>query len=98
MATNLSQIKSVISGQIAGFRKNYNLSKIGVFGSMAKGDNTNNSDVDILVEFSKPVSLFKFIELEQTLSKILGRKVDLVTKNALKSTIKNEILNETIYV
>ena len=52
----------------------------------------------MLVEFSKPVGFFKFIELEEFLGKLTGKKVDLVTKKALKPAIKNEILQEVSYV
>lgn len=71
---------------------------IGIFGSYARGDNKETSDIDLLVEFSAPIGMFKFIEMEEFLSKALGKKVDLVTKKALKPIIKDEILKETVYV
>ena len=83
------------SGQIA---KDYHVRKIGVFGSVARDEQNQKSDVDILVEFSKPVGFFKFIDLEDYLSKVLKRKVDLVTNKSLKQAIKDQILKELIYV
>lgn len=71
---------------------------IGLFGSVVDKTNKESSDIDILVEFSAPVGFFKFIDLEEVLSKMLGKKVDLVTKKALKPAIKEAILQETIYV
>ena len=71
---------------------------MGVFGSFARGDQRKNSDIDILVEFSKPIGFFEFIDLENHLARALDRKVDLVTKNALKPAIKDNVLKETIYV
>lgn len=57
-----------------------------------------DSDIDILVEFEKPIGLFKFLELEEHLSQLLGRKVDLVSKNALKPHIGKYILDEVIMI
>jgi len=68
------------------------------FGSVSRGEEGKKSDIDILVEFSKPLGFFKFIELEIFLSKLIGKKVDLVTKKALKSVIEDEILREVSYV
>ena len=95
---DINQIKDIINKHLDFLSENYNVAVIGVFGSMARGDNTESSDIDILVELSEPIGFFKFIELEEFLSKILGRRVDLVTKKALKDAIKDEILQETIYV
>ncbi len=78
-------------------KDNYNIEKIGVFGSFAKKNENKLSDVDILVEFSKPIGYFKFIELESFLEKVLEKKVDLTTKNSLKLPIKEEVLRDTIY-
>ncbi|OGK14970.1 nucleotidyltransferase, partial [Candidatus Roizmanbacteria bacterium RIFCSPHIGHO2_01_FULL_39_12b] len=68
-------------------KKSYNVKKIGIFGSVAKNEQNKNSDVDILVDFFKPVDFFDFLNVEDYLSKILKRKVDLTTKNALKPMI-----------
>jgi predicted nucleotidyltransferase len=79
-------------------RNEYMVSKIGIFGSFARGEATNASDVDILVEFSRPVDLFHFIGLQDRLAEILGRKVDLATPRALKPLIKDQILREVLYI
>jgi uncharacterized protein len=71
---------------------------IGIFGSYSKRKATKGGDVDILVEFFEPPDIFEFIRLERFLEKLLGLKVDLVTPNALKPLIKNEVLKETIYI
>lgn len=76
----------------------YYVDHIGVFGSVARGDNTEISDIDILVQFTKPIGMFKFLELEEYLSQILGKKVDLVTNKALKPAMVNEVLQEVVYV
>lgn len=91
-------IKRQIQRQIPYLSKKYHIKSIGIFGSVAKNEANKNSDVDILVEFKSPVGFFDFIRLENDLSKTVERKVDLVTKNALKPTIKEDILQSTIYV
>lgn len=75
----------------------YYVEKLGVFGSFADGTFDKNSDVDILVDFKKPIG-WKFFTLELYLEKILGRKVDLVTKNALKEQIRDSILSQVKYI
>lgn len=72
----------------------YDVAEIGVFGSYARGEATGDSDIDILVEFSRPVGFFKFLELEERLGQWLNAKVDLVTKGALKPHIGRHILSE----
>lgn len=98
MKQNKDQIKNTLNQYRELFRKDYNVEGLGVFGSFARGDNTQTSDVDILVRFSQPLGFFKFIELENYLTKLLGRKVDLVTEKALKPAIKNDVLREVMYV
>ena len=71
---------------------------MGIFGSFLKGEQNQDSDLDILVDFEKPIGLLKFIKLENDLSKILGIKVDLVMKKALKPNIGKRILEEIRYV
>ncbi len=74
--------------------RDYGVSEIGIFGSHVRGESSADSDIDILVEFDRPIGFFKFLEFEERLSKWLGTKVDLVTKNALKPHIGQNILNE----
>lgn len=79
-------------------KNNYGVKALGVFGSYLKNAQKKGSDVDILVEFEEPISLLKYLALEQQLSKLMGKKVDLVMKSALKPRIGEEILKEVIYV
>jgi predicted nucleotidyltransferase len=79
-------------------QKNYSIKEIGVFGSYIRKKEKPESDLDILVEFSKPIDIFKFMELERFLSEELNIKVDLVSKKALKPFIGREILKEVVYV
>ncbi|MDI6768970.1 MAG: nucleotidyltransferase family protein [Anaerolineales bacterium] len=76
----------------------YFVEDIGLFGSVLRGEQKKSSDIDILVEFSKPIGFFKFLELEEYLGTVLGAKVDLVSKKALKPRIGQQILNEVVAV
>jgi predicted nucleotidyltransferase len=80
-------------------KEKFEVETIGFFGSFSRGEQTKKSDVDILVVFSKDahVGFFKFLELEEFLSRKLGARVDLVTKDALKPMLKERILKETVY-
>jgi len=78
--------------------RTYPVKNIGVFGSVARNEQTEASDIDLLVEFSQPVGFVTFIRLESFLSKRLGRPVDLVTSDSLKPVIRQDILSEVIYV
>ena len=75
----------------------FQVSRIGYFGSYVIGKQTEGSDLDLLVEFSKPVG-WKFFTLEKFLEQTLGLPIDLVTKNALKDRMKEPILNQVIYI
>lgn len=98
MKINIKLIKDKIKQQKSYLKSNFQVEDIGVFGSVARGDNFDSSDIDLLVNFSKPIGMFKFIGLENYLSQLLGKKVDLVTRKALKPAIKADILQEVIYV
>jgi len=75
----------------------FHVKEIGIFGSYVRGEEKKGSDLDILVEFKPAPSLFRFIELEHYLKKILKVKVDLVMKDALKPVIGGRIMKEVIY-
>jgi hypothetical protein len=75
----------------------YHVSKIAYFGSYAKGEQTADSDLDLLVEFSEPLG-WEFFTLEGFLEKTLEIRVDLVTPNALKARIKDSILTQLRYI
>lgn len=79
-------------------REKYKVKTLGVFGSYIRGEQTKKSDVDILVEFEKPLGLLEFVGMELELNEMLGKKVDLVPKNALKPRIGKHILEEVKYI
>ena len=77
--------------------KDYAVKEIGLFGSFSDESFSEESDIDLLVEFEKPIG-WKYFSLEIYLESIFGRKIDLVTRNALKRQIKNRILKQVNYV
>lgn len=87
--TQLKELKPVLA-------KEYGVKEIGLFGSFADETATDNSDIDLLVELSKPIG-WKFFSLEIYLEKIFKRKIDLVTKSAIRERMKENILNQVSY-
>ena len=75
----------------------YSVKEIGLFGSFSDDTFNDESDIDILVELYQPIG-WKFFSLEIFLEKTFGRKIDLVTKSALKEQIKERILKQVNYV
>ena len=94
----LKDIKDTLAQHKEELRKKYKVKYIGIFGSYARGKQRKKSDIDILVEFEEPIGLFKFMELEEYLKNLLGIKVDLVTREALKPHIGERILEEVSYL
>jgi len=76
----------------------FGVTEIGIFGSAVRGGQDADSDVDILVEFERPIGFVKFARLEKRLSELVGMPVDLVTKKALKPHMGKRILEEVRYV
>ncbi|OFX45674.1 MAG: nucleotidyltransferase [Bacteroidetes bacterium GWC2_33_15] len=77
--------------------RDYNVKEIGLFGSYSDNEQNEDSDIDILVEFEKPIG-WKFFTLEKYLEDIFNRKVDLVTRKALKKQLKDRIINQTLFL
>jgi len=94
---NLSEIKTTLAIHKARLFKKYGLRQLGIFGSYARTQQTDQSDIDILVDFEKPVGI-EFIDLANELEKILQTKVDLVSKNGLKPKYFQSIAEELNYV
>ena len=71
---------------------------LALFGSVARGDAREDSDIDLLVEFDKAIGLFEFMHVQDKLEEILACKVDLVSKNALNDRMRVRILAEAVHV
>jgi len=74
----------------------FGVSSISIFGSVARGEARPDSDIDVLVEFSRPVGMFEFMDLKDFLESILKQKVDLATRESLKHQLRDQILKEAI--
>ena len=74
----------------------YHILSLGLFGSYGRGTPTRRSDVDILVSFTEAPSLFTFVRLKGELERCLGRRVDLVMREALRPAIGRRILAEVL--
>ncbi len=70
------------------------VSMVGVFGSMARGESKKKSDIDLIVRFSKRKSLLTMVRLERELSEAVGRKVDLLTEAAISPYMRERVLKE----
>ena len=97
---SVDKIKIILKKHESELREKYGIKEIGVFGSYMRGEQKKGSDIDILVEFypDAEMDLITFVELEEHLSDLLGIKVDLAMKSALKSRIGKNILKEVVYI
>jgi hypothetical protein len=95
---DIEEIKRALTTHRKFLATKYKVKTVGVFGSYVSGNPKKKSDVDILVEFKKAVDFFEFLDLEEYLEQILGIKVDLVTRQALKPYIGKRILEEVVYL
>jgi len=95
---NLKGITNILKEHKEELKKKYGIKEIGIFGSYVRGEYKKKSDLDILVEFEEDarIGLLKFVNMENYLSELIGAKVDLVEKSALKPRIGKHILKEVV--
>jgi uncharacterized protein len=74
----------------------FGVTRLSMFGSFARDEGREDSDVDLLVEFGKPIGLFEFVRLQRELGARLGRRVELVTPAALRPQLRDRILGEAV--
>ncbi len=94
MLMELSEIKDHLRELMPVLRERYKVEALEVFGSYVRGEQTKKSDVDLLVTFVSPYSLWELIDLERFLRRKLGVRVDLVPKDGVKPALKERILSE----
>ncbi len=94
----LPAIQKILRDHKALLRDQYHISRIGIFGSYARGDTHSRSDVDILVEFSEPISLIRLVALENFLTGIVGIRTDVVPTDDIRRELRDSILKEAVYV
>ena len=93
----LAHIKKVLETIKPDLLHKYNVTEIGLFGSVLRNDFTPKSDVDIIIDFSKPIGI-EFIDLADFIEKKINRKVDLVSRNGIKQKYFQAIEKEIVYV
>jgi uncharacterized protein len=96
-AGNLDNILALLSDKKNYLRGKYSVRQIGVFGSYVRQEQGKSSDLDVLVDFEKPISLLQFVELEAELSEMTGVEVDLVSQEALKPHIGESVRREVVF-
>lgn len=95
--SSTEEIKLAIKNEKRALQHKYKIKTIAIFGSYARGEQRKDSDVDVMVEFSEPLGL-AFIDLAVELEKIIGNKVDLVSKSAIKPKYFAFVSKDLIYV
>jgi hypothetical protein len=91
-------VLQVLKQKDAELTKRFGVESLSLFGSVARNEATQTSDVDLLVEFNRPVGYFGLFALQDYLEKLLGCSVDLGTPDSLKPYIKERIVGELIRV
>jgi hypothetical protein len=94
----LDDVLRTLRAELPKLEQGYNIRSLGVFGSIVRGEQQVQSDVDSLVDFKRPPTFFEFIEIEDRLTDLLGTKADLVMRTALKPRIGDRILAEVVDV
>lgn len=94
----LQEVLLTLKSRLPELRETNGVKSLGVFGSYVRGEVQRRSDLDLLVEFDRVPTMFEFVRLERHLAIILGVKVDLVMKSALKPEIGKRILSELVPV
>ena len=97
---SLKEIITILKQNERWLKEEFGVKELGVFGSYVRNEQTKERDVDVLVRFwpHTEMNLIKFVEVEAYLSPLLGMKVDVVMKSALKPRIGEQILKEVIYI
>ena len=95
---SIAEIRTRLLGLSPALAEKYEVESMDLFGSYVREEQSEGSDLDVLVTFRKAPSLFKFMELENLLAETLGVKVDLVMKDVLKPGIRERILEEAVSI
>ncbi len=94
----LDSVLEALRSLMPELRERYDVDTLEVFGSRVRGDADLDSDIDVLVTFTRTPDLLTFIALEDELSDKLGARVDLVMRRSLKARLRDRILSEAVLV
>ena len=92
----IEEISTILQNNKDYFEEKFFVDKFLLFGSYAKNEQTAESDIDLLVNFKQPIDFFDFIDLQDYISNLFNKKIDLGTINSLKDFIKEKVLKEAI--
>jgi len=95
---NRDLVIRILKGKKTELAKQYGVKSLSLFGSVARDEATSISDVDVIVEFSRPVGYFGLFALQDHLEKMLGCSVDLGTPDSLKPRVRERVMGELIRV
>jgi predicted nucleotidyltransferase len=95
---NTSEILDQLRGMRPELSEQYHVRTIGIFGSYSRKHQTEQSDLDLVVEFDQPIGMMAFVHLKDLISDHLGIRVDLVTPEGLHPLIRDQIMHEVVYV
>jgi uncharacterized protein len=94
---SLQIILDILRRHLPELERKYPVSRIGVFGSYARGEETKESDIDIIVEMNKPMGL-DFVDMADEIEALLGIKTDVVSRNGIKPKYQAIIEKDIVYV
>jgi len=94
----IEEIRNILNENMKYLAEKFSVSRLFLFGSYAKKLQTPESDIDLLAVFAKPVDMFDFIDLQEYLSNLFEKKIDLGTPDSLKKFVKEIILKEAIEI
>jgi len=95
---SLDEIKQRLTAHKSMLQSKYKINRLGIFGSYVRGEQEDESDLDILIDYEEAPSLITLIEIENQLSDLLGVTVDLVTRKGIKPQLRKYILEEVVYL
>jgi predicted nucleotidyltransferase len=95
---DLEEIRSILRQHLSVIRQRFRITHLRIFGSYARGQQSSKSDLDLLIGYDKPPTLWMVLELKTYLEDILGMQVDVVTERGLKKRIRDRVLAEAIDV
>jgi len=96
--SKLAEIKSILMQFKPVIEQKYHITTLGIFGDYVKGNESDNSGVNILVDYAEPPSLLDLVDMEYFLTDLLQVKADIISKNGLKGARREQILSEVVYL
>lgn len=90
----MATVTDLFGPPIVDFCRRHGISRLRVFGSLARGEAKPSSDIDLIADFSSPVSLFDIVRIERELSDLLRRRVDLLTEGAISPYIRERVTDD----